>query len=144
MQHTKRDRSYIYCSQIHINYTEQVSHTEIQFALYISCIITSLDDKCLWWNFRTKISYDSRVVNFEVECKIAVNNVNTARYLPFHGLLSLKKKAIGSVETEKYLLVNTSIKHNYLTFTFCWPCIMLWFLVNEKRDAKSFTMYLFF
>jgi len=46
MQHPKRNRSYICCSQIHINYTEQVSHTEIQFALYISRI-TSLDDKCL-------------------------------------------------------------------------------------------------
>jgi hypothetical protein len=28
-------------------------------------------------------------------------------------------------------------------FTFCWPCIMLWFLVNDKHDAQFFTMYLF-
>jgi hypothetical protein len=28
-------------------------------------------------------------------------------------------------------------------FTFCWPCIMLWFLVNDQRDAQFFTMYLF-
>jgi hypothetical protein len=28
-------------------------------------------------------------------------------------------------------------------FTFCWPCIMLWFLVNEQLDAQFFTMCLF-
>jgi hypothetical protein len=28
-------------------------------------------------------------------------------------------------------------------FTFCWPCIMLWFLVNDQLDAQFFTMYLF-
>jgi hypothetical protein len=28
-------------------------------------------------------------------------------------------------------------------FTFCWPCITLWFLVNDQRDAKFFSMYLF-
>jgi hypothetical protein len=28
-------------------------------------------------------------------------------------------------------------------FTFCWPCIMLWFFVNDQRDAQIFTMYLF-
>jgi hypothetical protein len=27
--------------------------------------------------------------------------------------------------------------------TFCWPCIMLWFLVNDQRDAQFFTMCLF-
>jgi hypothetical protein len=26
---------------------------------------------------------------------------------------------------------------------FCWPCIMLWFLVNDQSDAQFFTMYLF-
>ena len=28
-------------------------------------------------------------------------------------------------------------------FTFCWPCIVLWFLVHDQRDAQFFTMYLF-
>jgi hypothetical protein len=28
-------------------------------------------------------------------------------------------------------------------FTFCWPCIMLRFSVNDQRDAQFFTMYLF-
>ena len=27
--------------------------------------------------------------------------------------------------------------------TFCWPCIMLWFLVNDQRDAQFFTTNLF-
>jgi hypothetical protein len=68
---------YICYSQIHINYTEQVSPTEIQFALYISRI-TSPDDKYLWWNFWTKISSDSRVLDCGTEYKITANNVNTA------------------------------------------------------------------
>ena len=29
------------------------------------------------------------------------------------------------------------------SFTFCWPCIFLWFPVNEQRDAQFFIMYLF-
>jgi hypothetical protein len=28
-------------------------------------------------------------------------------------------------------------------FTVCWPCIMLWFLVNDQRNAQFFTIYLF-
>jgi hypothetical protein len=28
-------------------------------------------------------------------------------------------------------------------FTFCWPCIMSWVLVNDLRDAQFFTMHLF-
>jgi hypothetical protein len=28
-------------------------------------------------------------------------------------------------------------------FTFCWPCIMLLFLVNDQRDAQFSSMYLF-
>jgi hypothetical protein len=28
-------------------------------------------------------------------------------------------------------------------FTFCWRCIVLWFLVNDQHEAQFFTMYLF-
>ena len=28
-------------------------------------------------------------------------------------------------------------------FIFCWQCIMLWFMVNDQRDAQFFSMYLF-
>jgi hypothetical protein len=28
-------------------------------------------------------------------------------------------------------------------FTFCWPFFMLWFLVNDQRDAQFYTTYLF-
>jgi hypothetical protein len=28
-------------------------------------------------------------------------------------------------------------------FTFCWPCIFLWFSVNDQLDAQFFTMCLF-
>jgi len=28
-------------------------------------------------------------------------------------------------------------------FIFCWPCISLWFLVNDQLDAQFFSMYLF-
>jgi hypothetical protein len=35
-------------------------------------------------------------------------------------------------------------KHPILrNFTFCWPCVMLWFLVHDQRDAQLFTVYLF-
>jgi hypothetical protein len=30
-----------------------------------------------------------------------------------------------------------------LNFTFCWPCIVLWFLVTDQRDAQFLIMYLF-
>ena len=36
------------------------------------------------------------------------------------------------------------IQHSKITyFTFCWPCIMSWSLVNDQRDAQFFSMYLF-
>ena len=28
-------------------------------------------------------------------------------------------------------------------FIFCWPCILLWFLLNDQLDARFFSMYLF-
>jgi ABC-type multidrug transport system permease subunit len=34
-------------------------------------------------------------------------------------------------------------KTRYENITFCWPCIMLCFFVNDQRDAQFFTMYLF-
>ena len=33
--------------------------------------------------------------------------------------------------------------HNFLHFTFCWPSIVVWFLVNDQRDAQFFSKYLF-
>ena len=45
-------------------------------------------------------------------------------------------------ELQNNLLKNTqnSLVHNFI---FCWPCIMLWFLLNDQRDAQFFSMYLF-
>jgi hypothetical protein len=31
----------------------------------------------------------------------------------------------------------------YKNFIFCWPCIVLWFSVNDQLDAQFFSMYLF-
>jgi len=32
---------------------------------------------------------------------------------------------------------------SFHNFIFCWPCISLWFLVNDQPDAQFFSMYLF-
>jgi hypothetical protein len=39
--------------------------------------------------------------------------------------------------------INRLLGLNISNFTFCWPCIMLWFLVNDQRDTQFFTVYLF-
>ena len=33
--------------------------------------------------------------------------------------------------------------NKYVHFTFCWPRISLWFLVNDHTDAQFFSIYLF-
>jgi hypothetical protein len=51
----------------------------------------------------------------------------------------LKIKVMG------FLLVTSALACLYPAdnFTFCWPCIMFRFLVNDQRDAQFFTTYLF-
>ena len=52
----------------------------------------------------------------------------------------------GSVPWESWLF-SKELQHmqqqNYFSFIFCWPCILLWFMVNDQLDAQFFSMYLF-
>jgi hypothetical protein len=40
-----------------------------------------------------------------------------------------------------WIFSNTKPHEN--SFIFCWPCILLWFLVNDQHDAQFFSMYFF-
>jgi hypothetical protein len=42
-----------------------------------------------------------------------------------------------------YWIFALHFEHIMLNFTFPWPCIMLWFLVDDQRHAQFFTTYLF-
>jgi len=51
-------------------------------------------------------------------------------------LLQVQGKAVMTESLFDYLI----LKKNFI---FCWPCISLWFLVNDQFDAQFFSMYLF-
>ena len=48
-------------------------------------------------------------------------------------------------QTEKRMFMWKTKKICFLDFTFCWPCIMQWFLVNDQLDAQiPFYVLIFF
>jgi len=57
----------------------------------------------------------------------------------------LKPKIIGTAfQTQQaweghfihWKTTKTKVTLVFFFFTFCWPCIMQWFLVNDQRDAQ--------
>jgi hypothetical protein len=50
-------------------------------------------------------------------------------------------QAAPSVHYAKHYLVVHFSTTTLWSFTFCWPCIVLWFLVNDQRDAQFFTAH---